>query len=473
MAQYQDKAAGVFITVEDLSAIPSIETKNNTHGAMIVIPGDDIGTGADFGSLNWFVDPGTAATTDLTTDAHYWQAYNIDSIEEFYNFFEVSSGTVATHSTIATSIASNWYMAALEYLLGGYDNLTLAFCGTSDALGSFATNLATLVSANIEGYDAQTIIAPGFDASNIADLDPPNTLYHPEVLAGIISQAYNSGTAYVILDSGVGDTAFPSDVGLGYGTGLKLHSGTTPGGATLYSWANTEDEHYGIYFPDVYVASAYYLATANTVGSAALTAYVPPSVKLLRTFAENDKTVGQWAAPAGTTRGTLFNAGDPAIIMSTTQQNNCYRSDAAATDHGINPIIKVRNEGTLAWGQKTQQAYDVTTWGATGHSLMHRTNVRRLVGEIYSHVKTVGQRFVFEPNDGITWSKFKQAIRPKFEEIKSKQGLNDYRIVIDSSLNTAAVIANNIMKVLIKVQPTPTAEFLDVVISVHTLSDTL
>jgi len=69
---------------------------------------------------------------------------------------------------------------------------------------------------------------------------------------------------------------------------------------------------------------------------------------------------------------------------------------------------------------------------------------------------------VFEPNNAQTWQKFKQMVNPILEDIKIKNGLEKFKVIIDETTNTPDLIDRNIMKGVVLLIPTRAAEFISI-----------
>ena len=100
-------------------------------------------------------------------------------------------------------------------------------------------------------------------------------------------------------------------------------------------------------------------------------------------------------------------------------------------------------------------------------SSLDRVNVRRLLIEIRRQVKVIANRIVFEPNRESTLAKFEGLVRPKLQRIQELQGVDRFKVIIDTTTTTQADVDNNTVRGQIFVQPTRVAEFisLDFVVS--------
>jgi hypothetical protein len=69
---------------------------------------------------------------------------------------------------------------------------------------------------------------------------------------------------------------------------------------------------------------------------------------------------------------------------------------------------------------------------------------------------------LFEQNTIDTRNKFLNTVNPYLENIQQRQGLYAFKVVMDETNNTPDVIDRNILKGAIFLQPTKTAEFIQI-----------
>jgi phage tail sheath protein FI len=93
-------------------------------------------------------------------------------------------------------------------------------------------------------------------------------------------------------------------------------------------------------------------------------------------------------------------------------------------------------------------------------SSLDRVNVRRLLIEIRRQVKGIGNQILFEPNKAITLTKFAGAVQPILARIQQQQGLDRFKVQIDTTTTTQSDIENNTIKGKIWLQPTRSVEFI-------------
>lgn len=174
---------------------------------------------------------------------------------------------------------------------------------------------------------------------------------------------------------------------------------------------------------------------------------VPPSVAVLGAIAFNDRVGQPFFAPAGLNRGGLsqFDIVDVQDRLTFQERDDLYANR-------INPIASFPNEGIVVWGQKTLQVKA---------SALDRVNVRRLLIFAKKTIAAAAKMLLFEPNNPQTWQRFVNTVNPILEKIRQDQGLNRFKVVMDTSTNTADLIDRNIMTGKIFLEPTKSAEYID------------
>ena len=225
-----------------------------------------------------------------------------------------------------------------------------------------------------------------------------------------------------------------------------------PNAIDIANWSNntngdglaTSSPYLGVYYPCG--------QTSDLQGN---TVVVPPSYMALRTIIFNDNVSFQWFAPAGTRRGLVDNASSIGYIDSTTGEFtfNGIRQGLRDTlyENKINPITSLPGVGLVVWGQKTRNP--------TASSL-DRINVARLVNYIRTILATVGNGFLFEPNDTITRDQIKNIISGAINDLIAKRGIYDYVVICDDTNNTPTRIARNELYVDIAIEPMKDVEFI-------------
>lgn len=225
-----------------------------------------------------------------------------------------------------------------------------------------------------------------------------------------------------------------------------------PNAIDIANWSNNTNGD-GLATADPYLAV--YYPSGQTSDLQGNTIVVPASHIALRTMIQNDNLSFQWFAPAGTRRGLVDNASSIGYIDAATGEFvfNGVREGLRDTlyENRINPITNLPGVGLCVWGQKTRNP--------TASSL-DRINVARLVNYIRTILASVGNGYLFEPNDKITRDQIKNVISGAINDLVAKRGIYDYLVVCDETNNTPTRIARNELYVDIAIEPMKSVEFI-------------
>ena len=255
---------------------------------------------------------------------------------------------------------------------------------------------------NKDQYDFNAIFVPGLTSQNASSQ-----------ISTLLTNVQDRGDAIAVVDM------------VGYNQSLTS--------ATVQ--AQSYDNSYGAtYWPWVEIRSP---ETGKLI-------YVPPSSIIPAVYEYNDKISAEWFAPAGLNRGGLPTVIQPERRLTVGQRNLLYSAK-------VNPIATFPGIGTVVYGQKTLQAKA---------SALDRVNVRRLLIALKRYIGQIAETLVFEQNTAVTRNRFLSQVNPYLEYVQQKQGLFAFRVVMDDTNNTPDVIDRNILVGQIYLQPTRTAEFI-------------
>jgi phage tail sheath protein FI len=274
----------------------------------------------------------------------------------------------------------------------------------SNIQGLHQVNYNTAISllSNKDAYDFNVIYAPGLNSQNAAS-----------TISNILLLAQGRGDAIAVVDM------------VSYGQNIS----TTINNAIDY------DNSYGAtYWPWVQIRS-------RETGKIN---FVPASTLVPAVYEYNDKVSAEWFAPAGMNRGALSTVLQPERKLTVNDRNTLYQGK-------VNPIATFPGVGTVIYGQKTLQAKP---------SALDRVNVRRLLIALKSYIGQIGETIVFEPNTQVTRNKFLNQVNPYLETVQQRQGLYAFQVVMDETNNTPDVVDRNQLVGTIYLQPTKTAEFI-------------
>ena len=281
---------------------------------------------------------------------------------------------------------------------------SVATSPSTNIQGVFAGDYDTALNllANQDSYLYNSIYTPGLTSQN-----------GPSQISALLSTVANRGDAIAVVDM------------VGYNQGAS----------TVSIAAQSYDNSYGAtYWPWVQIRST----------ETGRLNFVPASVVIPGVYEYNDKVSAEWFAPAGLNRGGLPTVLQPETRLTVAQRNDLYSAK-------VNPIAVFPGQGTVVYGQKTLQARA---------SALDRVNVRRLLIALKGYIGQIAQTLVFEQNTAVTRNKFLSQVNPYLEYVQQRQGLYAFRVVMDDTNNTPDVIDRNLLVGAIYLQPTRTAEFI-------------
>ena len=275
---------------------------------------------------------------------------------------------------------------------------------TSTASGSVAYGRAIAALSNADEFDINMVVTPGVVRR-----------LHTSVATDVLDMVEQRNDCFYIMDT----NAFSDSIAQANTQAQAIDSNMA---ATYYPWVKTVD--------------------VNTNKLIA----VPPSVLLPGVFAANDRVAAEWFAPAGLNRGGLLGAVSVQNRLTQSEKDSLY-------ENKVNPIVQFPGQGIVVFGQKTLQDKP---------SALDRINVRRLLLTVRKYIASTSRYLVFEQNTATTRNRFLNIVNPYLESIQQRQGLYAFRVVMDDTNNTPDVIDRNIMKGAIYLQPTKTAEFIQI-----------
>jgi hypothetical protein len=188
------------------------------------------------------------------------------------------------------------------------------------------------------------------------------------------------------------------------------------------------------YFPDVIIEDDLTQEAVN----------VPASVAALGALGFNDRVAYPWFAPAGFNRGSLESVLNTEVRLTAEDRNVLYEAR-------INPIANFPRGGFVIFGQKTLQQ---------AKSALDRVNVRRMLLEVKRIVSNIANGLIFEQNTPATRARFKALVKPRLASIQGNQGIDQFRIIMDSSNNSAEDVESNRLNGRIVLVPTRAVEFI-------------
>jgi phage tail sheath protein FI len=316
-----------------------------------------------------------------------------------------------TIAGLTLSLTTSAEIAKRQFIVGfqeGFDgfapNTNAADIDPATTAGKLAYGKHIAALSNADEYDINMVIAPHV---NRAD--------HSSVFTSILDMVEGRADAFFIGDAGNASTSLS---------------------ATITQAQSVDSNYAAVYYP--------WIKTIDVNTNKLIT--VPPSVLLPGVFAANDRVAAEWFAPAGLNRGGLVGAVSVLNRLTQSEKDDLY-------ENKVNPIVQFPGQGIVVFGQKTLQDKP---------SALDRINVRRLLLTVRKYIASTSRYLVFEQNTSETRNRFLNIVNPYLESIQQRQGLYSFRVVMDDTNNTPDVIDRNIMKGSIYLQPTKTAEFIQI-----------
>jgi phage tail sheath protein FI len=329
-----------------------------------------------------------------------------------------TTDSLALTGSVSTDVAKRNFIVAFQEGFDGMNPATVINKGNdintgnsqgfdltnSTSSGSIAYGKHVSALSNADEFDINMVVTPGV----IRRL-------HSSVATDVLDMVEERNDCFYIMDT----NAYGDSISQATTQAEAIDSNMA---ATYYPWIKTID-----------------LNTNKLIS-------VPPSVLLPGVFASNDRVAAEWFAPAGLNRGGLTGAVSVLNRLTQSEKDTLYESK-------VNPIVQFPGQGIVVFGQKTLQDKP---------SALDRINVRRLLLTVRKYIASSSRYLVFEQNTAETRNRFLNIVNPYLESIQQRQGLYAFKVVMDESNNTPDTIDRNILQGAIYLQPTKTAEFIQI-----------
>lgn len=278
-----------------------------------------------------------------------------------------------------------------------YDQLS----GYSEIISSEAIYHESIFNklSNRDEYNVKFITSGSYPVIDIPNTNSTSSNTSLSIITNMLVTAGNRGDAIALLDHS--DEA----VDLMF---TNLKTTLTP---RIVSDTTGEDaKKYGAIFTPW---GKYQLQTINEITS------FPASFAYLKCLAASTKTNANWYAISGVTRGQVPN------LLGLNQKLSGALADQLQSREGIsiNPITNIRPYGYCIWGNRTlyKNVDDLTA-----SSFL---NIRMLTNDVKKVVYSAAKKLTFELNSDILWLNFKSQIEPTLEEMRTGNGLSNYKII--------------------------------------------
>lgn len=167
---------------------------------------------------------------------------------------------------------------------------------------------------------------------------------------------------------------------------------------------------------------------------------IPPAADVSNNFIQKFISGYPYSIVAGTRRGVISN---PNLVGV---EADLFLSDRENLEPvGFNPIITKRGVGTMIFANQTTFQRTI--------SAFNNLHVRDLLITIEQNIEGTLTNFLFEFNDEATRLEIKNKVSSFLEGVRTAGGIYDYRVIMDETNNTAAIIDQNIGIIDVQIEP--------------------
>lgn len=172
--------------------------------------------------------------------------------------------------------------------------------------------------------------------------------------------------------------------------------------------------------------------------------WLPNSIFAASVIARTDRVANRWDAPAGQDFGGV-PAAKQNIKLDDIDLGNLYER------YNINCVKRIAGIQYI-WGQKTAQLKNTAR---------DRINVRRMLLYVERNVENILAAFLFKGNSAKTRERVTSLINNFMSAVKTGEGVQSFKAVVDDTNNTPTSIAQNILNVDLYIQPTYAIEYIN------------
>lgn len=193
---------------------------------------------------------------------------------------------------------------------------------------------------------------------------------------------------------------------------------------------------------------------------------MPASFGYLKSLATAIKTSPNWLAMAGVSRGQVPGYtpidGDPIITNVIAENYQPKQADGEGINTiGINAITNIRPYGQCIWGNRT-----LAMTPSLGGEPKNFLNTRNMISDIKKLAYTTAKELMFEQNSDSLWVRFKAGVSPLLDQLKSGNGLSNYKIIKGTTHYDGTQLARNELAAVIRIYPMYAVEYFEITVVV-------
>lgn len=208
-------------------------------------------------------------------------------------------------------------------------------------------------------------------------------------------------------------------------------------------------------------------ATLGRVEAAETTdVYMPGSFSYMKCLAKAIKTSPNWLAMAGVTRGLvpgLKQIMTPHNVLSNTLAEEMQPKFGYENHRiSINCITNIRPYGLTLWGNRTLKPVS-----RDGCVALNFLNTRNMLSDIKKVLYSTAKSLMFEQNSDTLWLRFKAGITPLLNQLKTGNGISDYKIVKGTTKYNGDPLQKGELAAVIKIYPIYAVEYFELTVELN------
>ena len=189
---------------------------------------------------------------------------------------------------------------------------------------------------------------------------------------------------------------------------------------------------------------------------------MPPSFGYLLAVAKAIKTSPNHLAMAGVSRGIVPNLKSlnvDTILTNAIAEDYQPKYGKEGNAVSLNAITNIKPYGLTIWGNRTLKKVD-----ERGTVALNFLNIRNMVSDIKKVSYSTAKKLMFEQDSDTLWLKFKSGISPLLDQLKSGNGISDYKIIRGKTKYNGQALTRGEIAAVIKIFPMYAVEYFEITV---------
>lgn len=189
---------------------------------------------------------------------------------------------------------------------------------------------------------------------------------------------------------------------------------------------------------------------------------MPPSFGYLLAVAKAIKTSPNHLAMAGVSRGIVPNLKSlnvDNILTNAIAEDYQPKYGKEGNSVSLNAITNIKPYGLTIWGNRTLKKVD-----ERGTVALNFLNIRNMVSDIKKVSYSTAKKLMFEQDSDTLWLKFKSGISPLLDQLKSGNGISDYKIIRGKTKYNGQALTRGEIAAVIKIFPMYAVEYFEITV---------